>query len=214
MKNKIIIVIVALIPLVYFEVVFPTLPEQVVIHWNIHGQADRFGSPFIYLTLAQIPLLTLLLYVVYIRFKPVSQNKKYLGQLIDGLVVFLAFISILFTSQATSEQLRFLNLLVIIFGILFVFMGNMMNKLNKNLVFGIRIPATIRSEKVWNRTHYIGGYGFVICGILTIISGIVFTNPEVSLGVMITLLLLLIVYITIYAEVLYRRETGHSSLSK
>lgn len=93
-------------------------------------------------------------------------------------------------------------------------MGNMMNKLKKNLVFGIRIPATLRSEKVWNRTHYIGGYGFAICGVLTIISGIVFTDPQISLEVMITILLILVIVIGVYAEVLYRRETGHSSISK
>lgn len=214
MKNKIIITIIALIPLVYFAVAYPSFPDQVVIHWNIHGQADRYGSPFFYLILAKIPIVTLIIYALYIKLKPGSQNRKYLAQLIDGLVVFLAFISILFTSQATSEQLEFLNILVIIFGVLFVYMGNMMNKLKKNLVFGIRIPATIRSEKVWNRTHYIGGYGFAICGVLTIISGIVFTDPQISLGVMITILLILVIVIGVYAEVLYRRETGHSSISK
>lgn len=214
MKTKIIIIIIAIFPLIYGIFSLANIPDQVVVHWNIAGQADRYGSKYIYLTLACLPIIILNIQQLYNKFSKIKQNQQQLNKLINSLVVFFAIISVLLINQATSEQLQIMRGLVVLFGALFIYIGNMMNKLNKNLTFGIRIPATIRNEKVWNRTHYIGGYTFVLCGILTILSTIIFTNPSISLGVMSILLIGSVIYITIYAEILYRKETGHSSLTK
>lgn len=214
MKTKIPILLIAILPLAYGVFSLANTPDQVVIHWNIAGQADRYGSKYIYLTIACLPIIILNIHQLYNKFSKVKQNQQQLNKLVNSLVIFFAIISILLINQATSEQLQIMRGLVIAFGVLFVYIGNMMNKLNKNLTFGIRIPATLRSEQVWNRTHYVGGYTFVSCGLLTIISSIVFRDPSNSLIAMIFLLLASITFISIYAEILYRRETGHSSLSK
>ncbi len=214
MKNKILITIIALLPIAYLIITFTAIPDQVVVHWNIHGQADRYGSKIMYVILTLIPILILASYGLYLKFSNSIQNQKYLNQLITILTSFFSILALLFISQSTNEQLEIIKILVILFGGLFIIIGNMMNKLQKNLTFGIRIPATLRSEKVWNRVHYIGGYGFVIVGILTLVSGLLLPNATFSLTLMIILMLGLVIYITIYAEILYRRETGHSSLSK
>lgn len=36
--------------------VYPSLPEQVAIHWNIHGEVDRIGPKSMVLLLAMVPL--------------------------------------------------------------------------------------------------------------------------------------------------------------
>lgn len=214
MKNKLIFLILAIIPIGYGLAMLPSMPSTVVIHWNINGQADGYGSKLIYLLLATIPLIIFVCNYLYTKYVNSNNNPKYLNQMVNGLIVFLGIIAILLINQATSNHLQITKVLVILFGLLFIFIGNLLNKLNINRSFGIRIPATLRSQQVWNRTHYIGGYGFVATGIITVIAGAVCTEASVALGVMIGSLLLLITSLTIYAEVLYYRETGHSSLSK
>ncbi len=214
MKKKIALVIIAVLPIAYLIFAFNNVPDQVVVHWNIHGEADRYGSKLMYIVLAMVPLLIVICYQLYLKFSKTVQNQKNLNQLISTLVAFFAILAILFISQSTNEQLEITKILVILFGALFIVIGNMMNKLNKNLTFGIRIPATLRNQKVWNRVHYVGGYGFVGLGVLTVIAGLIFTNSAISLGIMVSLMLIMVISITIYAEILYRRETGHCSLSK
>lgn len=214
MKNKISFYLIALIPLIYFLISYQTMPDQVVIHWNASGQADRYGSPLIYTFLALFPLLILIVDNLYHRFSTSVKNKKQLNHLINGLVIFFSFVSILLTSQATNEQLAYMRVLVILLGSLFIYSGNMMNKLEQNKTFGIRIPATLRNEKVWNRIHYLGGYLFFILGVITIATAFIFSNPTISMLSMIILLFIVITFLFIYSEILYRKETGHSSFSK
>lgn len=211
--KKTIILVIAVLPLIYLLTELPTMPAQVVVHWNAQGEADRYGSKLLYVILAALPLLIFGFNIVYSRYNQNDENSKYQNKMISSLVVFFTVIACLFISQASSEQIEFLRILVILFGALFIYLGNMMNKLRINRNFGIKIPATLKNEVVWNRTHYVGGYGFVLLGLVTIISSALFSNPVISLTIMITLLFAYIIYIVIYAEILYRKQTGHSSIS-
>jgi len=50
-------------------------------------------------------------------------------------------------------------------GLLFILMGNYLPRLPRNFFFGIRTPWTIASERVWKKSHRVGGWLFVIGGI-------------------------------------------------
>ena len=54
-------------------------------------------------------------------------------------------------------------------GLLFVVIGNYLPKARRNYTIGIRLPWTLANEENWNRTHRIGGFLWVIGGILMII---------------------------------------------
>lgn len=212
MKKILPIIIIALIPIIYGTLAFSNMPEQVVTHWDIHGVADSYGSSLMYIFLSVIPIFILLSKQLYFKFAKRIDNAKLLSRFIDILVVFFSLIAVLFISQAANNQLQILSVLVFLFGVLFIIIGSMLGKIHQNKNFGIRLPATLRSENVWDKTHYIGGHIFVGVGTITVISSVF--SPEVSLTIMITTLLLAIIFITVYAERLYRTETGHSSFSK
>src|SRR5690606_35814971 len=53
--------------------VYPTLPEQVAIHWNLEGEPDDYGSRFY--GVFGLPLLTLGIYLLLL-FVPVIDPRR------------------------------------------------------------------------------------------------------------------------------------------
>src|SRR5262249_53719413 len=45
-------------------------------------------------------------------------------------------------------------------------MGNVLGKVRRNFYIGIRTPWTLASERVWNDTHRLGAWMFVIGGLV------------------------------------------------
>lgn len=204
--KKYVIYLIGILPLIYLIAIANTMPDQVVTHWNLNGTADRYGSKFTYLFLALLPMVILIFDYFYNRLNSPSNNTKYQTQIINGIVIFFSAIAFIFIKSSSSEQLMLANDLVVLFSFFFIYIGNILNKLEPNRNFGIRTPATLKSHKVWRRTHYIGGYLFVITGIISLISALVIENPMSALMIMIGLILCTTLSLLIYAQILYKRE--------
>lgn len=203
MKNKLLIII-AIMPIVYLLIMLPSMPDQVVVHWNAAGDADRYGSKLMYFFLALLPAIMLVFQNIYNKHSS-RQNRKYEARTISFLVIFFAALAILFIHSSSSEVLEITRLLIFLFGAMFIYLGNMFNKLKMNRTFGIRLPATLRNEQVWNRVHYIGGYMFVVIGIITIILGLIIPAASTAMVIFVVLLLSTVVFLTIYSEYLDRK---------
>lgn len=203
MKNKLLI-IVAIIPIIYLLIMLPSMPDQVVVHWNAAGEADRYGSKFMYLFISLLPSIMLFFQNVYNKHSN-RQNRKYEAKTISFLVIFFAALAILFIHSSSSDVLEITRLLIFLFGVMFIYLGNTFNKLKMNRTFGIRLPATLRNEQVWNRVHYIGGYMFVGIGIITILLGLFIPAASTAMVIVVMLLLASVVFLTIYSEYLDRK---------
>lgn len=203
MKNKLLI-IVAIIPIIYLLIMLPSMPDQVVVHWNAAGEADRYGSKFMYLFISLLPSIMLFFQNVYNKHSN-RQNRKYEAKTISFLVIFFAALAILFIHSSSSDVLEITRLLIFLFGVMFIYLGNTFNKLKINRTFGIRLPATLRNEQVWNRVHYIGGYMFVGIGIITILLGLFIPAASTAMVIVVMLLLASVVFLTIYSEYLDRK---------
>ena len=53
--------------------------------------------------------------------------------------------------------------------VLFIIWGNLLGKIRQNYFVGIKLPWTLSSEHVWNKTHRLGGKLMVLSGILGLI---------------------------------------------
>ena len=51
-------------------------------------------------------------------------------------------------------------------GVLFIIMGNFMPQVKQNYTFGCRTPWALNDEHNWQRTQRMGGYTFIIMGIV------------------------------------------------
>jgi len=88
--------------------------------------------------------------------------------------------------------------------LLLIFLGNYMGKLRRNFWAGIRTPWTILNETVWERTHRLGGWLFVLAGLIGLVT--TFIPPLRFWGVM-SALFAVIVILVVYSYIEYERVT-------
>jgi uncharacterized membrane protein len=159
-----------LIELVAAVIIFPHLPSQIPTHWGISGAIDQYsGKWFIFFPAILSLVMTILLYYVP-KIDPKGKNIVKSGKAYPLLIVainllFLALFMI--TIFATfNETVPVDKMLCALIGLLFIIIGNYMPKIKPNYTFGIRFPATLNNEEVWKKVHRVGGWVFVIMGLL------------------------------------------------
>jgi uncharacterized membrane protein len=58
-------------------------------------------------------------------------------------------------------------------GVLLMVLGNYMSQLRKSFFIGIRTPWTLLSDAVWKRTHRVGGWLFMLAGMVMVIGALI-----------------------------------------
>ncbi len=202
--------ILAGLPLVATLVSLFFMPETVPVHFDINNQVDRWGSKY---ELLILPIVALVMGVVLmisakrIDKKENSGNNNYKVFTTVGIVILAVFniisfyiLYIGFTKAQTLDNMRLdiYSLLVLMFGIMFVIIGNVMPKIRTNHLLGIRNKWTKSSEIVWKKAHRVGGFISIFTGLIAIISSFVFSG-QVSMIILIGLLLVNAVVTTIYS---------------
>ncbi|MFH1749483.1 MAG: SdpI family protein [bacterium] len=189
--------------LAYFQ-----LPETIPIHWGIEGTADRWGSKAEALFIIPGIMLAFLILLFYIP--KIDPMKKHYASFADVYYLFgfmfLAYFALIYFAvigQTLGYDFDFPKLIMVLMGLLLIFCGYIMPKIKQNWFFGIRLPWTLSSEKVWNKTHSFSKPWFIILGILTII--LAFYDCVICLYVMIGGILLLILTLAIYSYLEYSK---------
>ena len=60
---------------------------------------------------------------------------------------------------------------IVLFGLLGIFVGNLLPRTRPNLALGIRTPRTLSDRQIWQKTHRIAGYLAVFLGVLFVVGG-------------------------------------------
>src|SRR5205085_3618863 len=95
----------------------------------------------------------------------------------------------------------------VLVGAMFVVIGNVMPRARPNWLFGIRTPWTLTNDRVWERTHRIGGLLFVIAGILLIVAA--FAMPATFIPVMIVCVVTAALVPVAYSYFAWRQELNN-----
>lgn len=189
---------------IYF---YPDLPETIPSHFDINGMPDQF-SPKLHLMLSlfgvTVGMYLLLTFIPLIDPFWKKIQKKYDVFLLfrDLVLLFLLFLYILSIISAKKGSLQ-VWVLGIGFGLLFILFGNYLPKLPRNWFFGIRVPWTLASEIVWRKTHILGGWLFVMGGILMVILSLLKIHLEVVF--LVTLAPVVLISGFLYPFFLYRK---------
>jgi uncharacterized membrane protein len=154
------------------------LPEEVPQHYDLEGRVDGTGSKWMNVTW---PILAALfgglLYAVAKHGEPQSEKSMVwasIGSLafIDAITVFFLSKQLTFDGNDPASTLAWELPLGIGMGALLVFLGNIMPKSNRNMVFGIRTFSSMSSEQAWQKTQRFGGYASIVTGLLLALSGV------------------------------------------
>ena len=85
---------------------------------------------------------------------------------------FLAFVHGLLLQAALGDSVLSERAMFVAMGVLFVAIGSALPGLRSNWFAGIRTPWTLQSERVWERTHRIGGRAFAATGVVVVLAGL------------------------------------------
>jgi uncharacterized membrane protein len=163
--------------------VYPTLPDRVVSHWNAAGQADGYMSKFWGLGLVPIIMTACVaLFAVIPRIDPLKRNYEKFRDYYDGFILLFVFFLLAIQVQIIlwssghhiSPNLTF----PVLTGILFIYLGFLIERAEQNWFVGIRTPWTLSSKAVWKKTHELGGKLFKIAGIISF-AGVLFQEMAI-----------------------------------
>ena len=183
------------------------LPESVPVHWNGNWEIDRYGSRYTLIILAIIPIL---LYYGMLLAKKVDpkrhnfQSREITYDLFRyGLSFFFILLCCFFYYMTFFPKANGEKIMLLLLGILIIGMGNYMPRLPQNYFLGIKTQWTLSNEYVWQKTHKIGGYSFVIVGIIIAVYGLL--ELPYSFIVVIVGLLIDAVFSFIYSYIVFKR---------
>lgn len=188
---------------------YPTLPEQIPTHWNIDGEVDGYTpKPWGVLIL---PLAAVFIFVV-MKLIPVISPQGFRTDQFRGvvniftvtMVGFMSAVALLVLLAASGRDVHMNEMIFAGVGMLFIVLGNYLGKVRKNFFIGIRTPWTLASDEVWNRTHRLGGWVFVLIGFFMILNAFVRFPVGWLIGSIVVVALVPIVY----SFVLYRKVEG------
>lgn len=202
------IVAIVILTLAITILVYPGLPDKIPSHWNSAGEVDGY-LPKLWGVLI-VPLLIIpftALFFLLPRIDPLKKNyPKFQGYYEGFILVFAAFLFIIqlqILLWGLGYPISPTFLYPVILGALFIYLGFLIEHAEQNWFVGIRTPWTLSSERVWKKTHAIGGTLFKIAGIIAI-AGVVF--GKYSLWFALVPVLVVAVYTVIYSYLEYRKE--------
>ncbi|MGC8932793.1 MAG: SdpI family protein [Candidatus Methanodesulfokora sp.] len=199
------IILLSFVVSIYF---YPQMPEEMASHWNAQGQVDGYLSKFWGLFLMPFFLVGLaLLFTAIPKIDPLKANIEKFRQYYDGFVIlfFIFLLSIHFQVILWNIGIKITPnaTLPIWLGLLFFYCGILCENAKRNWFIGIRTPWTLSSEKVWDKTHKIGGKLFKIAGIVSSV-GVIFQSY--ALFFMFVPVILVAIYTVVYSYLEYRKE--------
>ena len=176
LKTMILTSFLTLLPIVAGLILWNRLPDQIPIHWNIHGEADGwagklgaiFGTPLFLLAMHWVCALA--------TFYADPKKQNHSDKILHLVLWITPVLSLLLHSFAYAAALGVavdMNMMMPIFlGLLFTVIGNYLPKCKQNYTIGIKIPWTLDSEENWNKTHRFAGIFWVVGGLATLVLGL------------------------------------------
>lgn len=188
---------------------YTRLPERVPTHWNIRGEPDRYGGPAAALLLIPIMMLAVWgLMRVLPKIDPFRDNyAKFAGtyeliiDLVMGMMLVMHFAILLGAGGAPDTIAVAVRAGM---GVMFIILGNILPRTRRNWFVGVRTPWTIADARVWEKTHRVAGYGFVILGVLILLT--IPLAPQIGIPVLVAGVAVVGLGSVVYSFLVWRRE--------
>ena len=157
-KWSIIVIILQIIIALYLGW---NLPDDVKIpaHWNIKGEVDNYVGKWIGILLfPAINLCVLLLFIFLpyfsVRYKNAKEQFDRIIPLISIIIIFIFACLHIYTILLAKEMIcPSINPIFFLFGLMFIFLGNVLPKIPSNYFAGIRTLYNLRIGYTLNRAH-------------------------------------------------------------
>ncbi|HPH78859.1 MAG TPA: SdpI family protein [bacterium] len=170
------------------------LPAIVPTHWNLAGEADGFGSKTTHLILMPVIVLGMMIMLMVLpKLDPKKEKYEKFAEVYELFQLLLAafmsytYLVTIWAGLNPKVDVGFAILAGI--GLLFVAIGNYMGKIRQNYFVGIKTPWTLDNEEVWNKTHRLGGWCFVLAGLMFLVQAFLAWKTWWVLAIALTVIL-------------------------
>ena len=216
MKNSVLLIL-AVASVIVAAVAITILPDQIPTHFGPDGAADRIGSKYEVLFFSGIVIACtaagILLRRKYERAQETNAGEKagahsagnakvavivctITGVVMIGLeIVFICIGYNGLTQISGTEAELYCSITVILLGLLFAVLGNVMPKMKKNKLMGLRTTWSMKNDEVWARSQRMGGTVTFFGGAATILSGIILRGYPSLVAMMIIFLVIFAIMI-------------------
>jgi uncharacterized membrane protein len=202
-KKEIPFIALALMPFLYLAYIWNNLPEKVPMHWNAAGEIDRFGDKKeLVLMLIMLIGINYFIFLIIPAIDPKRKLQKMGNKLKSLRLVLTVFMSVLaiFILYSTQQKSSNPELIFVIVGLLFAFLGNYFKTIKPNYFIGIKTPWTLENEDVWKNTHVLAGKMWVIGGLLMALTFVLPKSIQIYVFLGITAVITIIPVIYSYLE--------------
>jgi len=163
------------------------LPERMPVHWGLHGDIDRYGSRVegaFFLPGAMLLFWLLLRFLP--RIDPRRANYAKFSDtydlLVNSAIALFAVMHVAVIGTALGWPISMSRLVPALVGLQFLILGNALPRARPNWWFGIRTPWTMSNDRVWMRTHRVGGYLLAGAGVVLLVAAAVPSIWTFALG--------------------------------
>lgn len=218
MKNKI-LWIISVIPLVITLFVLRFLPDEIPAHYDFEGNIDRWGSKYEELIFPIIILVMALFWQLFVwhfdkKAKNAKNEKESLEAKSNKNIILLAAIceAVIFgimhfvfmysackeaTGDMTKSAFDSFMIINVLFGLMFIIIGNYLPRARQNGLVGLRTGKTMSDEEVWKKANRFAGKLFIIAGIVTVVESLLiggFTSTMIMVGILLVVAIVSSVY--------------------
>lgn len=224
MFKKIIIGLSFLNVIAAFIFTFFYLPDVVPTHFNAEFIADDYGSKWVLFAITCVPAVLSVIFTIYRLLTRNSEkfkkNAKYVDIIIPSIIlmmiclmdiILIAVAVYTLTGFITPKETMgaiFSNSTIICVSAFLIIIGNLMGKLKRNSLIGVRTAWTLKNDTVWLKTQRLSGYTFVAVGIISIICSVIsmiIESTVLGLFGFIILIVIAAVIMCVYSYVTYKK---------
>jgi uncharacterized membrane protein len=194
----------------YFAYSLPAA-AKVPSHWNFNNEIDGYtGKTASLLIWSGLSIGMFLLFFLMPWYSPwYKKYEKRFERLLPPLtlvmVLFFALISVYSLYLAQTQVEPEIQFILILIGLMFIFLGNLMPKTPRNFFIGIKTPWTLANEEVWQRTHRLGGWLFAISGVIMIVKGFVLLHNNLFQQISGVIAMLILLFPLAYSFFIFKK---------
>lgn len=213
---RILIWIIAAVPLIYLGITWTSLPAEVPLHFDLHGRPDRYGSRNeLLVVVAMLSGMSAGMYFLLSNIykidpkKYAAENKDRLRKIGFAVGIFMSALCCFIIYSTVKGSIEFgMRYVFAGVGLLFSLMGNYMHNMKPNYFAGLRVPWTLNDPDNWRRTHLVAGKLWFAGGLFLAFLCILVPDPF-SIIVFFVVMAVLVIVPIIYSYRLYRRKKQH-----
>ena len=142
----------------------------------------------------------------------VEQNEKIVNLTYWMIPAISVYVSALFMALSLGLENALGAILSVMFGAMFIIVGNYMPKAKQNRYFGMKIKWTLGNEENWNATHRLSGKIWVVCGVLALLGAFL---PEMwSVILLLAMIVPAVIVPIVYSYLFYKKQLNDGTAKK